>query len=75
MKREATKIRLRKMLSDDKEEINDATRAAALADFTHLAKEYFETDNVALNIKKGKSGTDVTVSFRATHVKNFTTLK
>ena len=75
MKREATKIRLKKMLDDDKEEINDATRAAALSDFTHIAKEYFDTENVALNIKRGKSSTDVTVSFKATRVKNFTTLK
>lgn len=75
MKREATKLRLKKMLNDDKEEINDATRAAVLADFTHIAKEYFDTDTVNLNIKKGKSGTDVSLSFRASRVKNFTTLK
>ncbi len=75
MKREATKLRLNKMLNDDKEEINEATRAAALSDFTHIAKEYFDTENVTLNIKKGKNGSDVTVSFRASRVKNFTTLK
>ena len=75
MKREITKLRLKQMLSDDKEEINDATRAAALADFTHIAKEYLDTNNVSLNIKKGKGCTDVTVSFRASHVKNFSTLK
>ena len=63
------------MLNDDKEEINDATRAAVLSDFTHVAKEYFDTDRVSLNIKKGKSGTDVAFSFKASRVKNFTTLK
>ncbi len=75
MKRETTKLRLKKMLEDDKEEINDATRAAVLADFTHIAKEYFDTENVNLNLKKGKSGTDVTVSFKATRVKNFASLR
>ena len=75
MKKETTKIRLKQMLSDDREEMNDATKAAALADFTHIAKEYFETDNVAMNVKKGKSSTDVSVTFKATRVKNFTSLK
>lgn len=75
MKKETTKIRLKQMLSDDREEMNDATKAAALADFTHIAKEYFETDNVAMNVKKGKSSTDVSVTFKATRVKNFTPLK
>lgn len=75
MKKETTKLRLKKMLNDDKEEINDATRAAALADFTHVAKEYFDTDHVAFNVKRGKSTTDVAISFKATRVKNFTTLK
>lgn len=75
MKREATKLRLKKMLDDDKEEINEATRAAALADFTHIAKEYFDTDHVNFNIKKGKSNIDVTLSFKASRVKNFATLK
>ena len=63
------------MLNDDKEEINEATRAAALSDFTRLAKEYFDTENVTLSIKKGKSATDVNVSFKASRVKNFATLK
>lgn len=75
MKKETTKNRLRQMLNDDREEINDATRAAALADFTHIAREYFETENVLMNIKKGKATTDVAVTFKATRVKNFTTLK
>ncbi len=75
MKKEMTKLRLKKMLDDDKEEINDATRAAVLAEFTRIAKEYFETEGVALNIKKGKNCTDVAVSFKATRVKNFTVLK
>lgn len=75
MKKEMTKLRLNKMLNDDKEEINEATRAAVLAEFTRVAKEYFDTQNVVLNIKRGKSCTDVALSFKATRVKNFTVLK
>lgn len=63
------------MLNEEREELNDATKAAAQADFKKVAREYFETDDVLLSMKRGKNGTDVTVSFRATRAKNFTTLK
>lgn len=75
LKRETTRNRLNRMLSEEREELNDATRAAALADFTHVAQEYFEAENAALHLKKGKGGTEVVFSFRATRAKNFTTLK
>lgn len=75
MKSEITKSRLDKMLTEDREEMNEATREAALADFTRVAKEYFETDGVAFNMKRLKNGTDVSVTFRAARVKNFTVLK
>lgn len=63
------------MLSEDREEITEATKAAVQSEFTRIAKEYFETDDVALSLKHGKNGTDVAVTFRASRVKNFTTLK
>lgn len=75
MKRETTKQRLNKILTEDREEMNEATREAATAEFTRVAREYFETDDVTMTMKRGKGGTDVTVSFRATRVKNFTILK
>ena len=75
MKSEITKSRLDKMLTEDREEMNEATREAALADYTRVAKEYFETDGVAFNMKRLKNGTDVSVTFRAARVKNFTVLK
>lgn len=75
MKSETTKLRLNRMLNEDREDMNDATKAAAQADFTRLAKEYFETEGVTLSMKRGKGGTDVTVYFKASRVKNFTTLK
>ena len=75
MKRDTTRLRLNKMLSDDREDMNEATKTAAHTDFTRVAREYFDTDNVVFSVKRGKSGIDVTVSFRAARVKNFTTLK
>ncbi len=75
MKSKTTKERLDRLITEDREEINDQTRAAVLLEFTHVAREYFDTDNVEMNFKRGKSGTDVSVSFRATRVKNFTVLK
>lgn len=75
MKREATKTRLNNILCGDREDMNEATRAAALNDFTKVAKEYFDTGEINFDMKRGKSGTDVTLSFRATRIKNFTALK
>ncbi len=75
LKRETTKNRLKKMLNEEREELTDATRAAALADLTHVAQEYFEAENPSLQVKKGKNGSEVLFSFRAVRAKNFTTLK
>lgn len=75
MKSEITRSRLDKMLSEDREEMNEATRAAALAEFTRVAREYFDAGDVSFNMKRLKNGTDVSVTFHASRVKNFTVLK
>lgn len=75
MKRETTIKRLNQILTEDREEMNEPTREAAKSDFTRVAREYFETDGVDLNMRRGKYGTDVVVSFRASRVKNFSVLK
>ena len=75
MKKDLTKSRLSSMMEMEKQEMTEATRAAALLEFTRIAGEFFDTDDVSLNLKRGKSGLDVVVSFRASRVKNFTTLK
>lgn len=74
-KRDDTRNRLKAMLNEEREELNEATRAAAVADFTRIAEEYFDARDLSLSLKRGKNATDVTVSFRATRAKNFTTLK
>ena len=71
-----TRQRLVKMLEQDKEEINEATKAAAVRDFAHVAEEYFETDGTPeFQMKRIKGGYEVTVSFKSVRVKNFSTLK
>lgn len=75
MKGEATRQRLEKILTEEKEEMNEPTRAAALAEFTKVAREYFEVESIDMKMERGKSGTDVSVTFRATRIKNFTVLK
>lgn len=71
-----TRQRLVKMLEGDKEEMNEATRTAAAADFAHVAQEYFETEgSPEFQVKRTKGGYEVAVSFRAVRVKNFSTLK
>ncbi len=75
MRSETTKMRLNQIINADKEEMNEATQAAAIADFTHVAKEYFETDGIDFQMKRAKSHMEVSVTFQASRVKNFTVLK
>lgn len=74
MTREATKLRLNRMINETVD-INDETRAAAKRDFIHVAEEYFDTDGVDFSLKKGKSGLEVSVSFHARRVKNFNAVR
>lgn len=76
MRSEVTKERLNHILHADKEEMNEVTREACIADFTRVAGEYFETDgDVTMNLHRGRTSTEVTLSFRAVRVKNFTMVK
>jgi len=76
MRSETTKQRLNSIIHADKEEMNDATRAAAVGEFTRVAKEYFETDgDVEMSVKRNRNASEVTVNFRAVRVKNFTLVK
>ena len=63
------------MLDRDKEEMNEASRKAALADLERVAGEYFDVDGEAkLTVKRIKGAYEVTLSFRAVRVKNFSVL-
>lgn len=76
MRETNTRARLQRMLDEDKEEINGETRAAAKKEFERIAAEFFEPEGETdFTVKRGKSGFEVTVSFRASRVKNFTSLK
>ncbi len=70
------KGRLLRLLEQDKAEMNEASREAALADFKRVAEEYFETDGgFLLTTRAGKKGTEVVFTFRILRAKNFLTLK
>ena len=70
------RLRLKKMLEMDKEEITEASREAALADFKRVAEEYFETNGGFLLVTQdGVRGKEVVFTFRIVRAKNFTTLK
>lgn len=70
------KQRIARLLEQDKEEMNDETRAAATRDMRRVAQEYFELDGgVTLTVGRDKTGFSVAFSFRASRVKNFTALK
>ncbi len=69
-------IRLHNILEADKEELNGASKQAAIAHFKRVADEYFEIDGeLGLDMIRGKNGSEVTVKFRIHRVKNFTCLK
>ena len=71
-----SKQRLTAMLEQDKGEINEPTRAAAIGEFSDIADEYFERNGgLSLAVRRGRGGYEVTVSFHATRIKNFTALK
>lgn len=76
MSEKNSKFRLEKMLDRDKEEMNEETRLAALADLERVAGEYFDLDDSAkLIVKQGKGSYEVNFSFRAVRVKNFSVLR
>ncbi len=76
MRGKFTKQRIERMLEQDKEDMNEASRGAALEGFLHVAEEYFDVEGQpSFSVKKGKGGYEVDLSFRATRVKNFTVLK
>ncbi len=75
MRDRESKIRLEQMLDRDKEEMNEASRKAALADLERVAGEYFDVDGEAkLTVKRIKGAYEVNLSFRAVRVKNFSVL-
>ena len=74
--KEQERQRIDRMLELDKEELNPASRTAAVADFARVANEYFETEGPpVLNIVHDRRGFSVQLSFHAARVKNFTVLK
>lgn len=76
MREEMTKSRLARMLAEDKEGLNAETAQAALKDFQRIASEYFELESKPRMTTQKEGGfIEVTISFRAVRVKNFTMLK
>ncbi len=75
MKREE-RSRLARLLEQDKEEMNEESKRAALADFTRVAAEYFELlGEVGLTLSRSPEGFLVSLDFHAVRVKNFTSLR
>lgn len=70
------KDRLVEMLDKDKAEMNEASKAAAVADFMRVAGEYFEPEGEPrFTVERTKGGYQVSLTFRAVRVKNFSVLQ
>lgn len=73
--KEEEKKRIGELLHRDKTVISDAVEAAVVRDFARVAGEYFELDGgITFSMREDKGASCVSISFRATRVKNFTTL-
>ncbi len=73
---ESQRNRLERILEGDKEEMNEGSRRAALRDFQRLASEYFDLeDEPILKTERTAKGLEVSFTFRATRVKNFTLIR
>ena len=76
MREKSSKRRLELLLAQDKEDMNEASKQEALADFMRVAGEYFDVvGNPVFNVKRGKGGYEVNLTFRAARVKNFSVLQ
>ena len=68
--------RLNAILEADKEEMNEESKRAALRDFQRIPQEYFDLDGeLSLKTERVKQGMQVSLTFRAVRIKNFTALK
>ena len=73
--REEELRRLEDLLRRDKAMISEECEAAAVRDFAHVAREYFDLDGrVEFSLREEKGGGVVTISFRIVRVKNITVL-
>ncbi len=69
------RMRLERILEQDKEEMSEPSRKAALRDFKRVAEEYFETDGgFSLTLRRDAKGKEVLFSFRMVRAKNFTVI-
>ena len=76
MRDKVSKSRLEQLLAQDKEDMNEASRSEALAEFVRVASEYFDiVGSPALTVKRIKGSYEVNLAFHAARVKNFSVLQ
>ena len=74
--KEEDRIRLSRLIEQDREGLNKESREEALKGFLHVAEEFFElAGELAFTVTKERRGFDVTLHFKADRVKNFTAIK
>ena len=69
------KMRIDDLLHRDKAIITDDVEAAAVREFPRTAAEFLELDgDITFSMREEKGKSFVSINFRITRVKNFTTL-
>ncbi len=74
--KEEDRLRLSRLMEQDREGLNKESKEEALKHFLRVAEEFFELDGkMDFDIVKERHGFDVTVHFKAARAKNFTAIK
>lgn len=74
--KEEDRLRISRLIEQDREGMNQSSRAEALKGFLHVASEFFElTGEPEFTITRERRGFDVILRFKADRVKNFTSIK
>lgn len=68
-------VRINNILSADKLPMDPECRKVALQDIKNTLSEYFELENLRMEIKENGRGFSVSITFNALRVKSFNLLK
>ena len=73
--KEEDRLRISRLIEQDREGMNQSSRDEALKSFLHVASEFFElTGQPEFTVTRERRGFDVTLHFKADRVKNFTSI-
>lgn len=74
--KEADRLRLVRLMEQDREGLNEESKREAHRHFQHVAEEFFElSGGLELTVNRERRGFDVVLHFKADRVKNLTAVR